>query len=61
MSQPEIANFVRNDGMEFDCEVGSASFKVFEKDDGFTRVYPDEKPADAEPKAPAKKPQRPKK
>lgn len=60
----EIAQYIRHDGMEFDCEVGSASFKVFEKDAGFTRVdaaAKAEEPSAAEPEEPAKKPRRAKK
>lgn len=34
----EIANFIRDDGMEYDCEVGSAMFKILSRDPRFKRV-----------------------
>lgn len=41
-----IAKFKRGDGIEFETEVGSASFELMEKDGGFERL--DTEPAEKE-------------
>lgn len=37
--------FIRGDGVEFECEVGSEAFKLMEKDGAFTRIFPEEEAA----------------